>query len=407
MRVERALLGSPKTLIRRQGMKARTPRGELDGWLLFVSIALIAFGVVMVYSASAVWADRYFHDGQHFLLRQSCYALVGVAVMVVLSRVPFSLYQRATYPVLGLSLLLLVVVAIGFGHRAGGASRWISVGPVHIQPAELSKFALILWLAYSLSRKGEQIRSFSVGFLPHILVSALLMLLCLGQPDFGSAVMIGLLTVLMLFTAGAKLGYILTIVVAATPLAWALVATSEYRLRRLRSFLEPFKHRYGAGYQVAESLISFGSGGVWGNGLGDSKQKLFFLPEAHTDFISAIVGEELGFVGVGMLVLAYGLLIWRGLRAAWRAKDEYATYLAVGITAFLGVQSMTNLAVAMGMLPTKGLVLPFVSYGGSSLLVNCASVGILLNASRTSVEDEVFRQRVPQGFESARGVMHA
>ncbi len=232
-------------------------------------------------------------------------------------------------------------------------------------------------------------RSFTVGFLPHLMMAGLLMLLCLKQPDFGSAVMIGLLTFVLLFTAGARVGYILLAVLLAAPVAWALVTNSPYRMRRIQAFLEPFEHRYDVGYQIAESLMSFGAGGATGVGIGDSRQKLFFLPEAHTDFISAIVGEELGFVGVLCLILAFTALVYRGLRVAMRAVDEYGCYLATGITVFVGLQAFTNLAVAMGMVPTKGLVLPFISYGGSSLLVNCAAIGILLNVSRRREDAEL------------------
>ncbi len=198
----------------------------------------------------------------------------------------------------------------------------------------------------------------------------------------GVAVMIGLLTFVLLFTAGARIGYLLGGVLLAAPMAYLLIATSAYRMRRIEAFLEPFEHRYGIGYQIAESLMSFGAGGVSGVGIGDSRQKLFYLPEAHTDFISAIVGEELGFIGILFLLSTFVLIVVRGLRAAWRSPNDYGTYIAVGITMFVGLQAFTNLAVAMGMLPTKGLVLPFVSYGGSSLLVNCVAVGILLNVSR-------------------------
>jgi cell division protein FtsW len=372
----------------RQGLRmdapggAPRPTGPADALLYGAVVALIVFGVVMVYSASAVRASEIHGDGTHYLFRQGIFALLAIPLIVVVARVDYHRYRPLTYPILAGVIGLLVVVALGFGHRAGGASRWIRLGPVNIQPAEMAKLALIFWLAYSLSRKTAKIRSFSVGFLPHALVAGLLMLLCLKQPDFGSAVMIGLLTFVLLFSAGARLGYILGAGLLATPVVYFLIVSSPYRLNRIRAFLAPFEYRDGAGYQVAESLLGFGSGGLFGVGLGDSRQKLFFLPEAHTDFISAIVGEELGFAGLLLLIVVFALVFWRGLRAALRAADEYGLYLAVGVTMFIGLQAFTNLAVAMGMLPTKGLVLPFISYGGSSLLVNAAAVGVLLNVSR-------------------------
>ena len=356
--------------------------GPADPLLMATVLALVAFGVVMVYSASAVFAAQTFHDGQHFLVRQTMYAVVGLLLVVSLARLDYHLLRPLAYPMLGGSVLLLLYIAVGFGHSAGGAARWISVGPIHVQPAEIAKVAMIFWLAYSLSKKADRIRSFSVGFLPHALVAGFVMLLCLRQPDFGSAVMIALLTFVLLFTAGARTGYILGAALLFAPIAYVLVTRSEYRMRRMQAYLDPFAHRFDVGYQISESLMSFGSGGLWGVGIGDSRQKLFFLPEAHTDFISAIVGEELGFIGILALMIAFSIIIVRGLRAAFRAADDYGTYLAVGITLFIGIQAFTNLAVTMGLLPTKGLALPFLSFGGSSLLVNCAAIGVLLNVSR-------------------------
>lgn len=356
--------------------------GPADAVLYGTVIALIAFGVVMVYSASAVFASQRYDDGTFFLVRQGVFALVALPMMVALARIDYHRYRPLTYPILGVVMVLMLVVAFGFGHRAGGADRWIAIGPIHIQPAEMAKIAMIFYLAYSLSKKREKVKSFSVGFLPHVVVAAVFMVLCLKQPDLGSAVMIGLLTFVLLFTAGAKLGYILGACMAALPVIYFAIKTSPWRMSRIEGWLAPFEHRQDSGYQVAESLISFGSGGLSGVGLGDSRQKLWFLPEAHTDFISAIVTEELGLVGLSLLMIAFLIVFARGMRAAWRATDEYGMYLAVGITLFFGIQAFANLAVAMGMLPTKGLVLPFISYGGSSLLVNSAAIGVLLNISR-------------------------
>jgi len=360
-----------------------------DVTLAATIVGLIAFGVVMVYSASAVYASNMFDDGYHFLVRQTVFAAVALVLLVLFTRIDLSLLRRSTYPVLLVAVVLMIAVALGLGRSAGGATRWLAIGPVNVQPAELAKLAMIMWLAHSLAKKAHRVRTFSIGFLPHVLVAALLMLLCLAQPDFGSAVMIALLTFVVLFAAGAKAGYLLGCVLIALPIGYAAIASSPYRMRRIKAFLEPFEHRQGAGYQITESLMSFGSGGWTGVGLGDGRQKLLFLPEAHTDFISAIIGEELGFVGVVLLCAAFAWVVARGLRAGWRAQDEYAGYLAVGMTLFIGLQAFTNLAVAMGLLPTKGLALPFVSYGGSSLLVNAAAAGIILNTSRFGVSRTV------------------
>ena len=360
--------------------------GSVDVSLAATLVGLIAFGVVMVYSASAVYANRMYGDGTHFLIRQTIFAAIAFVVLATTSRIDIGLLRRFTYPILLIAVVLMVVVALGFGRSVGGATRWLRVGPVNMQPAELAKLAMVLWLVHSLAKKAHRVRTFSIGFLPHVLVMGLLMLLCLAQPDFGSAVMIALLTFVVLFAAGAKAGYLLGGVLVALPIGYAAIASSPYRMRRITAFLEPFEHRQGAGYQITESLMSFGSGGWTGGGLGDGRQKLFFLPEAHTDFVSAIVGEELGFLGVATLCLAFVWVVLRGLRAAWRSHDEYAGYLAAGMTLFIGLQAFTNLAVAMGLLPTKGLALPFVSYGGSSLLVNAAAAGLILNVSRFAVE---------------------
>jgi len=363
--------------------------GPPDVTLAATLVGLIAFGVVMVYSASAVYANNMFGNGFHFLIRQTVFAVAAFVVLIIFTRVDIGLLRRSTYPVLLVAVLLMVAVALGFGRRAGGAARWLVVGPINVQPAELAKLAMIMWLAHSLAKKSDRVRTFSIGFLPHVLVAGLLMLLCLAQPDFGSAVMIALLTFVVLFAAGAKAGYLLGCVLLALPVGYAAIASSPYRMRRIKAFLEPFEHRQGAGYQITESLMSFGSGGWTGVGLGDGRQKLLFLPEAHTDFISAIIGEELGFIGVVLLCAAFGWVVFRGLRAAWRAQDEYSGYLAAGMTLFIGLQAFTNLAVAMGLLPTKGLALPFVSYGGSSLLVNAAAAGMILNSSRYGVSRTV------------------
>ncbi|MBX3251698.1 MAG: putative lipid II flippase FtsW [Myxococcales bacterium] len=371
-----------RSLFARFGQDIPKVIGPADPILTAAIVALVGFGVVMVFSASSVFAEQRYGTPFHFLIRQGAFAILGVGAMLAIARFDYHRYRPLTYPILGVAVVLLVAVLVGLGRSAGGAARWIPIGPVNVQPAEIAKLALILWLAYSLSKKGAQIRSFQIGFLPHVLVAGLLMLLCLKQPDFGSSVMIALLTFVLLFTAGARPGYLFASVVVALPLGYWLITSRAYRMDRIQAFLDPFAHRYGVGYQIAESLMSFGAGGPTGVGLGDSKQKLFYLPEAHTDFISAIIGEELGFVGILALIAVYALIVARGLRIATHAANEYGTYIAVGITFFLGAQAFTNLAVAMGMLPTKGLVLPFLSYGGSALLVNCAAVGILLNVSR-------------------------
>ena len=355
--------------------------GPVDPVLAALVIALLGFGVVMVYSASAVAATVQYHDPQFFLKRQAVYAALALAIMGLVSRFDYHRLYRLTYPVLVAVAALLVLCVAGFGHSGGGAARWLTVGPVHLQPAELAKVALVIWLAYSLAKKAERVRTFTVGFLPHLIVAGVFMLLCLKQPDFGSAVVLLLLTFTLLFVAGAKVGYILGASILGSVLGAAAIRFREYRYERYLAWLHMDEHRQDLAYQPFQSVMSFGSGGPTGLGLGRGLQTLY-LPEAHTDFVAAIIGEELGFIGVAALSLAYLLLVARGVRAALRAPDDFGTFLAFGLSTMFGVQALVNIAVALAILPTKGLTLPFVSFGGSSLLVNAFAAGILLNISR-------------------------
>lgn len=360
---------------------ATAARGPVDPVLAAVVVALIGFGVVMVYSASAVQATVQYHDPQFFLKRQVAYAAGGLLATWVASRIDYHRLYKLTYPVLAVVGLLLLLCVIGFGHSGGGAARWLSVGPVHVQPAEMAKVALVIWLAYSLAKKAERVRTFTVGFLPHLIVAGVFMLLCMKQPDFGSAVVLLLLTFTMLFVAGAKVGYILGASILGGAFGAAAIRFREYRYERYLAWLHMDQHRQDLAYQPFQSVMSFGSGGPVGLGIGRGLQTLY-LPEAHTDFVAAIIGEELGFLGIAGLCAAYLLLVARGVRAALRAPDDFGSFLAFGLSTMFGVQALVNLSVALAILPTKGLTLPFVSFGGSSLLVNAVAAGILLNISR-------------------------
>jgi cell division protein FtsW len=360
---------------------AQRAAAAIDPVLAAVVVALIGFGVVMVYSASAVQATTQYHDPQYFLKREVGYALASLVVFFGLSRIDYHRLYKLTYPVLaGVGLLMLMCV-VGFGHSGGGATRWLSIGPVHIQPAEMAKLSLVVWLAYSLAKKAEKVKSFTVGFLPHLLVAGIYMFLCMKQPDFGSAVVLLLLTFTLLFVAGAKVGYILGASILGAAFGAISIMSKAYRYARYLAWLDMDQHKQDLAYQPFQSVMAFGSGGPFGVGLGHGLQTLY-LPEAHNDFVAAIIGEELGFVGIAALCAAYLLLVTRGVRSALRAPDDYGSYLAFGISAMFGVQALVNLAVALAILPTKGLTLPFISFGGSSLLVNAAAAGILLNISR-------------------------
>ncbi len=366
---------------------ATRAKGPMDPVMAAIVVALIGFGVVMVYSASAAAATVEQHDPQFFLQRQAAYAIASLAIVFGVSRFDYHRLYKLTYPVLFGVGALLVACVIGFGHSGGGATRWLAIGPVHVQPAEMAKLALVVWLAYSLAKKAEKVKTFTVGFLPHLLMAGVFMLLCLKQPDFGSAVVLLFLTFTMLFVAGAKVGYILGASIMGGLFAVVAISSSAYRYARYLAWQHMDEHRQDLAYQPFQSVMSFGAGGPFGVGLGRGLQTLY-LPEAHNDFVAAIVGEELGFIGVVALCTAFLLLVLRGVRAALRAPDDYGAYLAFGISTMFGVQALLNLAVALSLLPTKGLTLPFVSFGGSSLIVNAAAAGILLSISRQGEKPE-------------------
>ncbi len=358
-------------------------RGAMDVVLAAVVIALLGFGVVMVYSASVIEATVVFRDPQYFLKRQAVYAGAALALMLVVSHIDYHWLRRFTYPILGVVTALLVLSVAGFGHTGGGAARWIRLGPIHIQPSEAAKLALVLWLAYSLEKKREKVKSFSIGMLPHLIMAGMLMLLCLKQPDFGGASVLLLLTFTLLFVAGARLGYLLGAAILGALFAVWAVRFTAYRWERMLAWFNMADHRQDLAYQPFQAVMSFGSGEATGMGVGQGLQVLY-LPEAHTDFIAAIIGEELGFLGILALCTVFLVIVARGVKIALAAEDEYGQYIAFGISVLFGAQALINIAVAMSMLPTKGLTLPFVSYGGSSLLVCAAAMGILLSISRRS-----------------------
>ncbi|MCY1001766.1 putative lipid II flippase FtsW [Myxococcus sp. MISCRS1] len=367
---------------------------RFDPILLCAVLALVTMGLVMVYSASAVLAQDKLGDSLYFFKRQVTAAGMGLFAMAVAMKVGWRKLARWAYPLLLAAIVLLVLVAIpGIGSTAGGARRWIRLPGFSLQPAEVAKFAWVVYLSYSLAKKREKVATFSVGFLPHLALCGILVMLCMLQPDFGSSVLLVFMLFVLLFAAGAKLSYLVGSILLALPLAYVAIASSPYRMKRILAFLDPWAHRHDVGYQVAESLMSIGSGGVSGLGLGDGRQKLFFLPEAHTDFIFAILGEETGLIGVGVLVVLYAIVLWRGVRASLAAGESFGTYLGLGISSIIAFQATVNMCVAMGLLPTKGLTLPFVSYGGSSLVVLMGAAGVLLSLSASA-------QGAPRGARS-------
>jgi cell division protein FtsW len=336
----------------------------------------------MVYSASSVMAAKKFHDGFYFLKRQGLYALLGFGTMTLAMFVDYQTWRRLAVPLLlGCLLLLILVFVPGIGGTAKGASRWIRFPGFNFQPSEFAKIALIIYMAYSLDKKQEKVKFFSTGFAPYMVLLAILLFILLKQHDLGAALTMGVVAIIMLFTAGTRPRYILGMGVLALPFVYYLVMTESYRLRRIKAFLDPWQDPTDAGFQIIQSWLAFGNGGIIGQGLGEGKQKLFYLPEAHTDFIMSVVGEELGLIGVLVIAAMFFLLVHRSIRVALQAEDNFGRFLAFGIATLLGIEAFVNIAVVTGLLPTKGLALPFISYGGSSLIITLFAVGILLNVS--------------------------
>jgi cell division protein FtsW len=358
------------------------PPLPFDWLLLLVVLVLAAGGAVMVYSASALTALRQHQDEFYFLARQGVAFVIGLLMLIIPLRMGYRRLAAFAYPLLAASLVLLVAVLIpGVGRMAGGARRWIPLGFVNFQPAELAKVVLVLYLAHSLARKRDKVKLFSIGFLPHVLVTGLMVVLCLAERDMGTGVIMLLVLFTMLFAAGARISYLVGALLLAIPVGWKLIASTPYRKERWLAYLDPWGHRNGTGFQLVESLLGIGNGGWLGQGLGQGKGKLGYLPAAHTDFIAAVIAEETGLLGIAILLLLYAVLVWRGFRAARRAVEPFGTYLALGLTTLFGAQALVNLSVVFGLLPTKGLTLPFVSYGGSSLMTLLGAAGILLSVS--------------------------
>lgn len=354
-----------------------------DRILLGVTFLLMGMGVVMVYSASIVSAEVRIGNGAYYLERQVVYVMLALVAMLVGLRVHHDVWRRLARPALIVAILLLAVVLVpGVSATAKGASRWINLGPARLQPSEVTKLAWIIFLAAFLSLNQEKVRALKTGWGTPIACMGIIGLLLMKQPDFGSTLICGGLMVLMLWAAGARwlhVGGLALIAGAAIPMA---IIFEPYRMKRLLAFLSPEDDPQGVAYHINQALISFGSGDWTGLGLGASRQKLMYLPEAHTDFIFSILGEELGLMGVAFVMVLFAIFVWRGFKIAREATSAFGALLAFGITAEIGLQAMINMGVATAVLPTKGLTLPFVSYGGSSIITLGAAVGILLNISR-------------------------
>ncbi|MBF0238842.1 MAG: putative lipid II flippase FtsW [SAR324 cluster bacterium] len=355
---------------------------QYDPFLMFVSMILILWGTVMIYSTSAVYAELRFHNSYHFLQNHIIHIFIGCLGMIVALLVPISFWKKNLPWLMLLVLLMLIMVLIpGIGHEVKGGRRWIRLMGLGIQPSELLKITLIFYVASYLERKQEVLSLFLRGLTPNFLVTGVFLLLVLLQPDFGTVMLLSLTVLFMIYAGGARKSHILGSLFGVSLLGGILIATHSYRVKRLLAFLNPWEDPLDSGFQIIQSFIALGTGGWFGRGLGESRQKLFFLPDAHTDFIFAILGEEFGFLGGCLLILLFIVYIWRGYFIAWKTREFFPKFLAFGATTLIALQTMFNLGVVTGLLPTKGLPLPFVSFGGTSLLSTMFITGLLLNVS--------------------------
>lgn len=354
---------------------------RMDAALVITVMVLVALGVVMIYSASALNAARDTGDGAYFVKRQILFALLGLVVLVAASMIPYEFWKRSIIPMLLITIVLLSAVIGPLGHRANGASRWFKLGPFSVQIAEFAKLVVVMYMARYLGDRGELMQKEGALLIRPLFVVSIMIVLVLMEPDLGTAIFIGLLTVSILFVAGVRISALTGLTLAALPIIAFLVARVGFRIQRIKAFLNPWEEYNGPGFQLVQSFVAFGEGGLFGTGVGSGKSKLFFLPESHTDFILAVVGEELGFMGVAIILSLFAVFLVQGMKAAGKAPDPFGALLAAGLTIMIGLQALINCMVALGLLPTKGLPLPFVSYGGSSLIASMAAAGIVLNIS--------------------------
>lgn len=356
-------------------------------WVLFVvAIVLLAFGLVMVLSASGIVAEQNYSDKYYFFKRQLLFALVGGVFLCISLLLPRKIIYKLQYPSLFICLFLLLLTLSPLSHEVNGAKRWLIIGPFSFQPMEFVKISLALYLAYFMSSKQNLVKTFSRGVIPPFAVTGLFCLLLLMEPDYGSAVVLVGILFFMCIAGGTRFIYLFIALAIVVALALTLAIASPYRLRRLLAFLDPFQDAHNAGYQLVQSLLAFGSGGFFGVGVGASKQKMFYLPEAHNDFIMAVLAEEIGFVGVAIVMVLFALLFYRCYKIIMSQEDLRDRFSAFGITSILAMGYAMNLAVVMGIAPPKGVPMPFLSYGGSNLLATMICIGLLMNFSRKGVK---------------------
>ncbi|MBM7701773.1 stage V sporulation protein E [Metabacillus iocasae] len=362
-----------------------TKRSTPDFFLIIVTLSLLTIGLIMVYSASAVWATYKFDDSFFFAKRQMLFAGLGVVAMFIIMNIDYWTWRTWAKVIIIVCFVMLIMVLIpGVGLVRNGSQSWIGVGAFSIQPSEFMKFAMIAFLAKFLSENQKKITSFKKGLMPSLGIVFLAFGIIMLQPDLGTGTVLVGTCVVMIFVAGAKISHFVGLGLIGVAGFVGLVLSAPYRIKRITSFLDPWEDPLGSGFQIIQSLYAIGPGGLLGLGLGQSRQKFFYLPEPQTDFIFAILAEELGFIGGSLILLLFSLLLWRGIRIALGAPDLYGSFLALGIISMVAIQVMINIGVVTGLMPVTGITLPFLSYGGSSLTLMLAAVGVLLNVSRYS-----------------------
>lgn len=372
---------SESTLLRWRG-KDNMADKQYDLVILLVTLVLVVIGTVMIYGSSSIMAMERFNDEYYFLKKQLVFVVLGLGAMILMSKISYHYLQKVAYLGILASLALLSLLLVpGFGVNVGGATRWLRLGAFSFQVTELVKVALVIFMAHFLTKKVEHIKEFFRVFLVPLTITFAIIGLIMLQPDFGTSVVIIAVMMFMFFLAGCRVVYMTALGFACIPPCIALIVYKSYRLERLLSFLDPWKDPSNSGFQIIQSFISFGSGGTFGVGIGNSMQKLFYLPEPHTDFILSVIAEEGGFIMVALVIILFTVLVVRGFIISIRSNDLFGTLLAGGLTIVIAMEAFINMACVMGLLPTKGLALPFLSYGGTSLIMSMAVVGILLNVS--------------------------
>ncbi len=361
-----------------------------DFLLFLIIMILVAIGICLVFSSTYIMGYKWYGDSYYFLKKQVVFALIGMGTFFFALFIDYHFYKKIILPLLIASILLLLAIFIpGIGHSAGGAKRWIQLGFITFQPSEIAKFAIVLYIADSLTRKhNTEVKTFVKGILPSLIIVGIISLLILKEPDFSTTIIVLGITFLMLFIGGTRITQLFTLFLALVPLGLFILLREGYRRTRLMSFLNPWIDPLDSGFHIIQSLLALGSGGFMGIGLGESRQKYFYLPDQHTDFIFSIIGEELGFIGTTLIIILFLLLAWRGFKIAMNAVEPFGGLLAAGITAMIVFQAFINIGVVTKMIPTTGITLPFISYGGTSLIVNMFCAGILLNISSFRIKEK-------------------